>query len=134
MPRSLVAENFAGSADELVIGGVSVGELAGTYGTPLFVYDAAADAPELSQPRRAAVGIRRGSTIRSRPIPIRGGVRLFVEEGAGLEIASVGEYLRARAAGCPPERILFAGPAKSAAELALTIVAAASARSISKSL
>src|SRR5262245_34939002 len=40
LARALIAQNFAGSAVELAIGGVPVGELARIYGTPLFAYDA----------------------------------------------------------------------------------------------
>lgn len=46
---------------------------------------------------------------------------MFVEEGAGLEIASVGEYKVAVNAGCAPQRIIFAGPGKGEDELYATI-------------
>jgi diaminopimelate decarboxylase len=42
---------------------------------------------------------------------------IFIKQGAGCEIASGGEYVRARQAGAPPERIIFAGPAKGREEL-----------------
>jgi diaminopimelate decarboxylase len=48
-------------------------------------------------------------------------LRFFVEEGCGLEIASSGELCQALAAGCPAEKILFAGPGKTERELALAI-------------
>src|SRR5262245_20470336 len=122
LARSLVAENFSGSGDELVIGGVSVGELARTYGTPLFAYDAGLMRRSYRSLRRAVSGLAEVCySIKANPNPAV--VSLFVEEGAGLEIASGAEFLRARAAGCPPARVVFAGPAKSAAELALTIEA-----------
>jgi diaminopimelate decarboxylase len=44
-------------------------------------------------------------------------VRVFVASGTGCEIASAAEYRRARAAGCPPDRIVFAGPGKGETEL-----------------
>jgi diaminopimelate decarboxylase len=122
LARSLVAENFSGSGDELVIGGVSVGDLARTYGTPLFAYDAGLMRRSYGSLRRAVSGFAEVYySIKANPNPAV--VFLFVEEGAGLEIASGAEFLRARDAGCPPERVVFAGPAKSAAELALTIEA-----------
>jgi diaminopimelate decarboxylase len=122
LARSLVAENFSGSGDELVIGGVSVGDLARTYGTPLFAYDAGLMRRSYRSLRRAVSGLAEVYySIKANPNPAV--VSLFVEEGAGLEIASGAEFLRARAAGCPPERVVFAGPAKSPDELALTIEA-----------
>jgi diaminopimelate decarboxylase len=48
-------------------------------------------------------------------------LRHFVLRGCGLEIASAGEFTQALAAGCPAERILFAGPAKTASELELAL-------------
>ena len=44
-------------------------------------------------------------------------VRVLLDEGAGLEIASLGEFRAALAAGADPARILFAGPGKRRGEL-----------------
>src|SRR5579884_4427093 len=41
--------------------------------------------------------------------------------GAGADVVSGGELLRARAAGVPPENIVFSGIGKTAAELALAV-------------
>ncbi|MGB8743208.1 MAG: diaminopimelate decarboxylase, partial [Xanthobacteraceae bacterium] len=41
--------------------------------------------------------------------------------GAGADVVSEGELLRARAAGIPPEKIMFSGVGKTAEELALAI-------------
>ena len=122
LARSLVAENFAGGGAELIIGGVSVSELARTYGTPLFAYDAGVMRRNYRNLRRVVSGFAEVYySIKANPNPAV--ASLFVEEGAGLEIASGAEFLRARAAGCAPERVLFAGPAKNPDELALTIEA-----------
>jgi diaminopimelate decarboxylase len=48
-------------------------------------------------------------------------IRSFVEEGSGLDVVSEGELRRALAAGCPPERIVFAGVGKTAREIAFAI-------------
>jgi diaminopimelate decarboxylase len=45
----------------------------------------------------------------------------FVAQGCGLEVASAGELSRALKAGCPPEKILFAGPGKTEAELQFAV-------------
>lgn len=44
-------------------------------------------------------------------------LKVLVEAGAGLEAASWEEVQLALAAGCPPDRIIFDGPAKTTAEL-----------------
>ena len=41
--------------------------------------------------------------------------------GAGADVVSGGELLRARAAGVPPDKIMFSGVGKTADELALEI-------------
>src|SRR5262249_106175 len=41
--------------------------------------------------------------------------------GAGADVVSEGELLRARAAGIPPEKIMFSGVGKSEPELALPL-------------
>ena len=87
--------------------------LAAQHGTPLFVYSAAALRKRLQALRDALEGrVDVYYSVKANPNPAV--VRCFVEQGAGLEIASAGEYLRARKAGCEPGRILFAGPAKGA--------------------
>jgi diaminopimelate decarboxylase len=122
LAKSLVAETCAGSGAELVVGGVGVSELARVYGTPLFAYDAGVMRRNYRQLRQAVSGFAEVYySIKANPNTAV--ASLFVEEGAGLEIASGAEFLRARAAGCAPARILFAGPAKSPDELALTIEA-----------
>jgi diaminopimelate decarboxylase len=48
-------------------------------------------------------------------------IRTLVEAGAGLDVVSEGELRRAIAAGCPPEKIVFAGVGKTAREIAFAI-------------
>ena len=48
-------------------------------------------------------------------------IRTLVEEGAGLDVVSEGELRRALAAGCAPEKIVFAGVGKTAREIAFAI-------------
>ena len=107
-------------AGEVAAGGLSLAELSETFGTPLFVYDAGvmrATYRALAEALSGFVGIF--YSIKANPNPAV--ARVFVEEGAGLEIASAAEYEAARAAGATPERILFAGPGKGEAELAHVI-------------
>lgn len=112
----LVAELFGVREGALVVGGVSVPELAARFGTPLYVYDAAILRRRLAALRDAlAPHVDVYYSMKANPNPDV--VRVLVREGAGVEIASAGEHERARAAGVPAERTLFAGPGKSAAEL-----------------
>src|SRR5467141_3067723 len=48
-------------------------------------------------------------------------IKTLADLGAGADVVSGGELARARAAGIPPERIMFSGIGKTAAELALAV-------------
>jgi diaminopimelate decarboxylase len=48
-------------------------------------------------------------------------IRTLVGAGAGLDVVSEGELRRALAAGCPPERIVFAGVGKTPREIAFAV-------------
>jgi diaminopimelate decarboxylase len=96
--------------------GQSIEELAGTYGTPLYLYDAEKLADQYQRLRRTlpdAIDIY--YSVKANPHPRVIGV--LVQQGAGCEIASAGEYVLARRGGASRERIIFAGPGKGRAEL-----------------
>lgn len=120
LAAALVAENFSVRGRELLIGGVGVSELAQTHGTPLYAYDESLLRQRYATLSQALAGFAQVYySIKANPQPAV--ARVFVESGAGLEIASGGEFLLARAAGCPPRNMLFAGPGKGEEELRLVV-------------
>jgi diaminopimelate decarboxylase len=113
-------ERFSAPGGELAVGGIPVSRLAAEFGTPLYLYDAALlrarlDLLRAHLPRRVEVYY----SVKANPNPAV--IAVFAKAGAGLEIASAAEYLRARAAGGAPGRILFAGPGKGQEELRLVV-------------
>lgn len=107
--------------DHLTIGGADAVELAGTYGTPLYVMD-----EELIRQNARAF---RGSIERhyggnghvafaSKAFCCKEICRIMKEEGLWLDVVSGGELYTALAAGFPPEHIFFHGNNKSVEELA----------------
>jgi diaminopimelate decarboxylase len=98
----------------LHVGGIDVLELAGEFGTPLFVYDedhlrgACWDAV-------AAWG--EGVAYATKAFLCRAMAQLAHEEGMHLDVASGGEMHVARAAGVPPDRLVLHGNNKSSEEL-----------------
>ena len=116
----LTAKYFPKSGESLVLGNFPVNQLAEIYGTPMFVYDRAVldvkyDAFRSALPERFTIYY----SIKANPCLAV--VKHFLSRGCGLEIASMGEFRKALGAGCPPDRILFAGPGKSRAELELVL-------------
>jgi diaminopimelate decarboxylase len=118
--RNLVAElverNFTVRAGELLVGGVPIDEIVRQHGTPLFVYDEQTLARQYQALRSALPG-RFTIHYSVKANPNQAIIRSFLGQGAGLEIASAGELHQALSAGCPAERILFAGPGKTEEEL-----------------
>jgi diaminopimelate decarboxylase len=114
---TLLSKYFPFSEAQLCLGdGVRISSLASKHGTPLFVYDRRVVDQKLSQLRHALpANFSISYSVKANPNVVL--LRHFLENGCGLEIASAGEYVQARRAGCPPQKILFAGPGKTPAEL-----------------
>ncbi len=116
----LVQRNFASAGGELFVGDVSISQITAEFGTPLYVYDQRV----LSKQLEALQAILPSSfqlyySVKANPNQAL--LKLFVERGCGLEIASSGELTQALAAGCPAKQILFAGPGKTPQELLLAV-------------
>ncbi len=113
---SLIERNHPGSGRELLVGGLPVSELVERHGTPLYVYDTATMDRQLSRLRAALpTGFSVWYSVKANPNPAV--VRHFLGRGCGLEVASGGELGIALAAGCPAQRVFYAGPGKTEAEL-----------------
>ena len=113
---TIVQRHFASSDGELLIGGVRVGEIVAQHGTPLYVYDRGVIRDKLATLRRALPeGFDVYYSIKANPNQAL--LRLFLSDGCGLEVASGGETFQALEAGCATERVIFAGPGKTAEEL-----------------
>lgn len=118
--RTLIEGYFSIAKSELLIGGVPVGAIVEKYPTPLFIYSAEVLARKWNSlrgvlPKQFSICY----SVKANPNPAL--VRQFVHKGCGLEIASGGEFRIALESGCPPEKILFAGPGKTEEELKLVL-------------
>lgn len=118
--RALVSRYFNSSSEELHVGGISVTELSEKHGTPLFVYDSQVLDQKWTLLRNT-LPPEFAISYSVKANPNRTILEFFLARGCGLEIASGGEFHRALSAGCPPEKILFAGPGKTEAELELVL-------------
>jgi diaminopimelate decarboxylase len=117
---SLAQKHFAVSNGELIIGAIPIGALVQKYGTPAFLYDRKVLDQKLDA-LRGAMPSRFGVCYSVKANPNPAILQHFLARGCGLEIASAGEFQLALQAGCPPGRMLFAGPGKTEAELELVI-------------
>jgi diaminopimelate decarboxylase len=100
---------------------VAIPEIAAEVGTPFYVYSAATLTRHYRLfeealswgPHLVCYAMKANSN--------QAVVRLMASLGAGVDVVSGGEYLRARAAGVPGERIVFSGVGKTAEEMRLAL-------------
>src|SRR5690349_3776471 len=95
---------------------VPVRTLAETYGTPLWVYSKATLLHHLTQLQQAFAAVAPLICYSIKTNPNLSVCRLMVEHGAGFDVTSGGELYRALLAGGTPDKIVFAGVGKTAAE------------------
>jgi diaminopimelate decarboxylase len=118
---SFLLERYFGQRDgELLVGRFSISDLAERYGTPFFVYDAGIIDRKWDLLRQA-LPAEFSIFYSVKANPNRAILQHFLAKGAGLEIASGGEFLQAMSAGCTPAQMVFAGPGKTPAELDLVV-------------
>jgi diaminopimelate decarboxylase len=100
---------------------VPVPELAARYGTPLYVYSQATLLHHLKQVQTAFVEAK---PIICYSVKANGNLsicRLMAQHGADFDVTSQGEFQRARTAGGPAAKVVFAGVGKTDAEIAFAL-------------
>lgn len=96
---------------------VPLPEIAAAVGSPVYVYSTATFSRHLRVFQEAldwtdhliCYAVKANSNVAI--------LKLLGDLGAGMDIVSLGEYLRARAAGVSPDRIVFSGVGKTKAEM-----------------
>ena len=100
---------------------VDLAEVAQAVGTPFYCYSAATltrhyrlfDEALSPLPHLVCYAVKANSNTAI--------LKLLGDLGAGMDVVSIGEYLRAKAAGVPGERIVFSGVGKTRAEMRLAL-------------
>ena len=109
--------------DGLVIDDVPLNAIADDVGTPTWVYSAASMRRRYRMLATALSDAGLGAHIHyaMKANDRLAVLRLFAAEGAGVDVVSQGELLRAREAGIPADRIVYSGVGKSERELRLAL-------------
>jgi diaminopimelate decarboxylase len=102
---------------ELVCEQVRLVRIAGAVGTPVYVYSAKTMVEHVRKLKAAFASVRPLICFSVKANGTLAILTLLVKEGAGLDIVSGGELYKALRAGCPPERIVFAGAGKQREEI-----------------
>jgi diaminopimelate decarboxylase len=117
LPRHLLPDtSVVGPGGRLSVGGCDVVDVAGEFGTPLFVYD---EDHLRSRCREAVSAFPDGAIYATKAFLCVAMARLAHEEGMQLDVATGGELHVALTAGVPAERLVMHGNNKSLAELAM---------------
>ncbi len=96
---------------------VPLSEIAAEVGTPFYVYSTATLLRHYTLFDEALEGTDHLVCYAMKAASNQAILKTLAEAGAGMDVVSQGEYLRARAAGVPGDRIVFSGVGKTAAEM-----------------
>lgn len=100
---------------------VPLSEIAATVGTPFYCYSTATLERHFRLFDEALAGMDHLVCYAMKAASNVAILKVLAALGAGMDVVSGGEYLRARAAGVPGERIVFSGVGKTAAEMRLAL-------------
>ena len=97
--------------------GVALPEIAAQVGTPFYVYSTATLTRHYRLFTEALSPLPHLVCFAIKSLSNVAVLKTLGDLGAGMDVVSIGEYLRARAAGVPGERIVFSGVGKTRAEI-----------------
>ena len=100
---------------------VPLSDIATAGGTPCYVYSAATLTRHYLLFTEALSPLSHLVCFAIKSLSNIAVLKLLGDMGAGMDVVSAGEYLRAKAAGVPGERIVFSGVGKTAAEMRLAL-------------
>ena len=114
-------DHFTYRDGELYAEDVALSDIAAAVGTPVYVYSTATllrhfqlfDAALDPLPHLVCYAVKAASNVAI--------LKTLAEAGAGMDVVSAGEYLRARAAGVPGDRIVFSGVGKTREEMRIAL-------------
>ncbi|MDE4134300.1 diaminopimelate decarboxylase [Phaeobacter sp. QD34_3] len=96
---------------------VPLAEIAATVGTPFYVYSTATLLRHFRLFDEALEGTDHLVCYAMKAASNQAILKTLAQAGAGMDVVSQGEYLRAKAAGVPGDRIVFSGVGKTADEI-----------------
>ncbi|MBT9245604.1 diaminopimelate decarboxylase [Gemmobacter fulvus] len=100
---------------------VALSEIAASVGTPFYCYSSATLARHYQLFKEALDPLPNMVCFAIKSLSNVAVLKLLGDLGAGMDVVSGGEYLRAKAAGVPGDRIVFSGVGKTRAEMRLAL-------------
>ncbi|MBV1863588.1 MAG: diaminopimelate decarboxylase [Rhodobacteraceae bacterium] len=100
---------------------VALPDIAAAVGTPFYVYSAATLTRHFRVFDEALEGMDHLVCYAMKANSNLAVLKLLADQGAGMDVVSSGEYLRAKAVGVPGDKIVFSGVGKTREEMELVI-------------
>ncbi len=107
--------------DGLVLEGVPLAHIADKLGTPCWVYGAGTMRARLAELKSALAGLDADVHYAVKANDHLAVLRVFAQGGAGADVVSGGELMRARKAGIAADHIVFSGVGKTVGEIELAL-------------
>ena len=114
-------DHFLYRDGELYAEDVPVAEIAAEVGTPFYCYSTATLTRHFKLFDDALEGMDHLVCYAMKAASNQAILKTLAEVGAGMDVVSGGEYLRAKAAGVPGERIVFSGVGKTREEMRIAL-------------
>lgn len=115
-------DHFLYRDGQLMAEDVTVAEIAAQVGTPFYVYSTATLLRHFQLFDDALAGMDHLICFAVKSLSNVAVLKLLGDAGAGMDVVSGGEYLRAKAAGVSGDRIVFSGIGKTREEMRLALV------------
>lgn len=114
-------DHFLYRDGQLMAEDVALAEIAAQVGTPFYVYSAATLLRHFKLFDEALDGTEHLICFAVKSLSNVAVLKLLGDAGAGMDVVSIGEYLRAKAAGVSGDRIVFSGIGKTSAEMRVAL-------------
>ncbi|MEL7389387.1 MAG: diaminopimelate decarboxylase, partial [Pseudomonadota bacterium] len=114
-------DHFLYKDGELYVEDVPVAEIAAEVGTPFYCYSTATLSRHFRLFDDSLGGMPHLVCYAMKAASNQAIIKTLAGLGAGMDVVSGGEYLRARAAGVPGEKIVFSGVGKTREEMKIAL-------------
>jgi len=114
-------DHFLYKNGQLMAEDVAIADIAAAVGTPFYAYSAATLTRHYQLFTEALSPLPHTVCFAIKSLSNLAVLKLLGDLGAGMDVVSGGEYLRAKAAGIPGERIVFSGVGKTRDEMRMAL-------------
>ena len=114
-------DHFLYKNGQLMAEDVALADIAAAVGTPFYAYSAATLIRHYQLFTEALSPLPHNVCFAIKSLSNLAVLKLLGDLGAGMDVVSGGEYLRAKAAGVPGERIVFSGVGKTRDEMRMAL-------------